>query len=810
MATVTSKAVGRVLVHLRESVLRRDCAGLTDAELLDCFIDRRDEAAFEALVRRHGPMVLGVCRRVLRIEAEAEDAFQATFLVLVRKATAIWPRAMVGNWLYGVARKTAMKAKTMNHRRREKERVAGTRPRSEILGPDWQHLLDLLDEELARLPEHYRVPIIACDLEGKSIREAARQLGCPEGTVATRLVRGRAMLARRLGRRQLALSGGLLLSILVQSAASAGVPAPLTVSTIKAASLFAAGNVTAAGAISGKVAALTEGVLKAMLLTKLKVAAFALLALTVGVCVIVAAGLAAQSQDAKSGSKEGSKLGERVKLKALPLDGALEKIVWSKDGKLLATNSYIHEKDGEFYYMTSTVRIWDVQKGEVKTNLGAVPKERVYNFAISPDGSLLAITVQADGKGASSYEVRLVDVEKGTVKHTIPFHGGLAGVAFSADGKRLAFAGSIYSNVLADANSVITLWDIAKGEVVKKIEWPSFVEENGMFIQRAVCSFAFSPNGKLFAAAENGHKMKIWDAETGKLKHDLTNGAFIYCMAFSPDGKTLVAGSLDPDRSVRVWDVAKGQEPMTLEGTKGPITGVAFSPDGKTIAASFAVRDKGANDDTPSRGGEVALWDAASGKLQQTYPHAMPGGVGGIAFAPTDGRVLAIGVPLVKDGKAAGGEVRFWQIEKIPPVDSDSGGEKQKTPDEKKFPKPAEPLPRLNPKGNLAEPLPRLNPKGNPAEPLPRLNPKGNPAEPVPKIPALSGSGDEKQKRPNEEYEALKQEETQAYGKIVVALEAAKAEKEKQEFLEKREQHLMGYADRYLKLAEKHRKHSVS
>jgi DNA-directed RNA polymerase specialized sigma24 family protein len=127
MATVTSKAVGRVLVHLRESVLRRGCAGLTDAELLDCFIDRRDEAAFEALVRRHGPMVLGVCRRVLRIEAEAEDAFQATFLVLVRKATAIWPRAMVGNWLYGVARKTAMKAKDHEppaSRKRERSRNA--------------------------------------------------------------------------------------------------------------------------------------------------------------------------------------------------------------------------------------------------------------------------------------------------------------------------------------------------------------------------------------------------------------------------------------------------------------------------------------------------------------------------------------------------------------------------------------------------------------------------------------------------------------------------------------------------------------
>src|SRR6266404_2733195 len=115
---MTTKALATALQHLRRAVLRQDGAGLTDGELLECFITQRDEAAFEALVRRHGPMVLGVGRRILRNEADAEDAFQATFLVLVRKAASIRPRRMVGNWLYGVAHNTALKAKAMGSKRR--------------------------------------------------------------------------------------------------------------------------------------------------------------------------------------------------------------------------------------------------------------------------------------------------------------------------------------------------------------------------------------------------------------------------------------------------------------------------------------------------------------------------------------------------------------------------------------------------------------------------------------------------------------------------------------------------------------------
>src|SRR6266487_5833028 len=131
MLVMATTAFGTVLHNLRRSLLRQEEAGLTDGDLLECFITGHDEEAFEALMRQHGPMVLGVCRRVLRNEADAEDAFQATFLVLVRKAASIRPRGMVGNWLYGVAQNTARKAKAMNTRMRARDREAGARPKPE-------------------------------------------------------------------------------------------------------------------------------------------------------------------------------------------------------------------------------------------------------------------------------------------------------------------------------------------------------------------------------------------------------------------------------------------------------------------------------------------------------------------------------------------------------------------------------------------------------------------------------------------------------------------------------------------------------
>src|SRR5262245_15444744 len=252
-----------VIEHIRTVV--GDGVGLCDGELLGRYVDRRDEAALAALVNRHGPMVWGVCRRQLS-QHDAEDAFQAAFIVLVRKAASIAQREAVGNWLYGVAHQTALQARRSAARRRAREVQVTEMPDAEAPQERSADLQPLLDEELSRLPDHYRTVIVLSDLEGRTRKEVAAQLGCPEGTVASRLVRARSMLAKRLTQRGVALSGGALAVVLSQSTGSASVPAAVVSSTIKATSLCAAGQ----AAIPVKVAALAEGVLKAMLLNKLK------------------------------------------------------------------------------------------------------------------------------------------------------------------------------------------------------------------------------------------------------------------------------------------------------------------------------------------------------------------------------------------------------------------------------------------------------------------------------------------------------------------------------------------------------------
>jgi RNA polymerase sigma factor (sigma-70 family) len=246
-------------------------APVSDGRLLDRFIHERDQCAFEEIVRRHGLMVLGVCQRVLDNRHDAEDCFQAVFMVLVRKAATIVPREMVGNWLYGVAYRTALEARKLSARRRNLEKKKITMPQSDSANELWQEMRPILDKELNKLPDKYRFVLLACDLEGKTRKVVADELGLPEGTVASRLARGRAILAKRLQRYSLMVSPVFLADLLAENGKAMFLPETLISSVVGHAASVPSGG-TLAACPTSKAAKLADAVLAGMLWTKIKIA----------------------------------------------------------------------------------------------------------------------------------------------------------------------------------------------------------------------------------------------------------------------------------------------------------------------------------------------------------------------------------------------------------------------------------------------------------------------------------------------------------------------------------------------------------
>jgi RNA polymerase sigma-70 factor (ECF subfamily) len=271
---MASGTLSGVRKYFHSLIGTRNADPLADGQLLARYVAQHDEAAFTALVERYGPLVLGVCRRVLRDAHDAEDAFQATFLVLARRASTLDGRGPLGNWLYGVAYRTALKAKANAARRRAHERqgldMAGVLSSSE---KDWTELWPVFDEELNQLPEKYRAPLVLCFLEGKSHLEAARALGWPSGSMSRRMQRARELLRERLAKRGVGVSAALLLALLTDKAAATTVPAALAATTAKAAVAFGTGTTAAVAVTSAEVVALAESVLKMLATYSFKTAA---------------------------------------------------------------------------------------------------------------------------------------------------------------------------------------------------------------------------------------------------------------------------------------------------------------------------------------------------------------------------------------------------------------------------------------------------------------------------------------------------------------------------------------------------------
>jgi RNA polymerase sigma factor (sigma-70 family) len=582
---MTESRVTQVVRGLR-TVVPGEAA--SDAQLLECFVGRRDEAAFAELLRRHGPMVLGLCRRLLGAE-DAEDAFQGTFLVLAKKAASIARRELLGNWLYGVAYRTALRARTQAARRQAREREMAKLEAVEDESPD--ELLGLLDQELTRLPDKYRLPVVLCELEGKTYKEAARLLGWSEGTLAGRLSRARALLARRLTRRGAALGAAAVTSALTH--AGAVLPPRLVEGTARAALALVHGQ-AGVGLVPVKAAALADQVVRAMLLSRLRTV-LAVLVLLLGLGYPLAA-LGPRPQEKPPPPGEPRQASRQVKVDRLgdPLPpgavvrlgsvrlrhrGPIAAFAVSPDGKLLASG-------GSADHM---VRLWDARTGRLVWRIAA-EVGGAEALVFSPDGKRLATA----GGGC----IRLWDVV--TAKEVCRLSGLLARcLAFSPDGRLLAAGGY---------DKLIRLWDVARKKEVRQLRGH----------EEAVSDLHFARGGRMLVSLSQNKAVRLWDPRTGGQERRLTEpGDRVSCVAIAPDGKTLATGSLD--RTVRLWDVSTGKQLRRWAAQESPPSGLAFSPDGRTLAVT-------------SFDGRIRLWEAGTGKLRRERARLGVPGLGGLGF----------------------------------------------------------------------------------------------------------------------------------------------------------------------------------
>jgi RNA polymerase sigma factor (sigma-70 family) len=403
---MASRDLSPVLRFLRALPVAPGAAAAPDCQLLQHFAREGDEAAFAELVRRHGPMVLGVCRRLLRDGHDAEDAFQATFLVLVRKARSLSQPELMGNWLYGVAYRTALKARARGLRRRARQRPLVDVPAPVSL-PEWigAEVRAVLDEEVQRLPDKYRVAFVLCCLEGKTNAEAARLLGCPKGTILSRLAWARARLRARLTRRGLALSAPALAPLLSQTGTSVAVGPALAAATIQAGMQWGVAEAVG-GVISEEVATLAEGVLKAMFLAKVRLALlFLAVVLIIGAGVGIATSrlgaeptAAANEQPSQAPAGEKANAAQRLTARAVALtfdtnEAAVEENLLGKEVEVQGTVKRIFRTKTNGYFSIGTPASDD---RNVFVLMMAASDNRLLYFIFPEDARKALAKLQAD------------------------------------------------------------------------------------------------------------------------------------------------------------------------------------------------------------------------------------------------------------------------------------------------------------------------------------------------------------------------------------------------------------------------------
>jgi RNA polymerase sigma factor (sigma-70 family) len=604
-----------LLGHLHHWLSSASAEVVSDAVLLERFARRGDGSAFAALLARHGPMVQGVCRRVLHDRHEAEDAFQATFLVLARKAGMLHRPHALAAWLYGTARHLALKRRRGDARRHRRETdYAGpaASPRDPLDELAARELLLILDEEMERLPESYRLPLLLCGVQGRPQEEAARLLGCTPAALRGRLERGRKRLHARLSRRGLAFSGALP-ALNAAQGGPADLSPGLTSATLQAAQSLARGE---RGGIATTVLALAEGGARSMGMTPatLGMILLVLVSLAVGAGILTHPRRGDKQSEAQPEARldlpaPEATVGERSDRFGDPLPaGALTRlgsirlrhgghvmaVAFTPDGKSVVSGGY----DGWSFQ-------WDVHSGKRQRGFrgGAI-----HSLALDPQGKRLALPDWSGGK------LRLYERATGKELACCPGHpGGTWMVVFSPDGQRLASGGKDRRIRVWDAATLkeVGAWEAAKDEVYR---------------------LRFSPDGKSLASLSSSPgALRLWDATTGAerpLRGPLVR-LQVTDFCFTAEGKGLLTASDAVPAVLQLWDFPTGKEVRTITRVRGPIAQIALAPDGKSVW-SAAWND-------------LRQWDLATGKQLLHLPHPLyVRQIEDIALSP-DGKRLATG-----------------------------------------------------------------------------------------------------------------------------------------------------------------------
>jgi RNA polymerase sigma factor (sigma-70 family) len=625
------RASSPALLHLVDCALAERHAALGDGELLQRFLRQRDEAAFEAIVCRHGPMVLDVCRSLLPSAADADDAFQAVFLVLARKGDSIRETATLGGFLHGVAHRIALKARAAFARRCKHEARAAVRDVAAAGEPTWSDVRVLLHEELARLSDRHRLPLVLCYLEGRTQEQAAALLEMSKGTLRRRLDAARTLLRNRLARRGVG-SAALLLAAAWPAAASA-VPPTLLRAAVQAGLAFAAGGAAAAGLSAGALALVEEGAPLAASV-KLKLALAVVLVLGV-----VGAGAAfslrrpdrwlSQRQEAPAlagvadkHSPPEKKRSQRTDAQGDPLppralarlgtqrfrsDGWVSRVAVVPGTKQLLGRGQ------------RSVILWDAEGREVRRFEGPQWRQvngtgysvQVESFAVSPDGKTLAAATSDGSKLLCP--ILLFELATGKKLGELPGHKSTGWSACRC----LAF---VTPGLLASCGTDRTacVWDVLRKQEVCRLQAP---ESTSLFVLLP------SPDGKhVFGAGRQGEEgvWLCWEAAGSKLvrRQGGLPGDFVTA-ALSPDGRTLAVslgvGKIQEEggyNELRLYSAPGWKEVRrwrTHEGSFPQRNAVAFAPDGLRLATGGADQ-------------KARQWDVRSGKevapAISTYPYA--------------------------------------------------------------------------------------------------------------------------------------------------------------------------------------------